>query len=126
MIISLLQMGYYNDLNIRSSVVPQMVFGLAIVFALIAQFDSLPKKRLLILGIVFWGLNSVSPVKFYYDRFFILSGQRNTIENPHVPGLGDTYYDLMEKAYEANGKEVVRQYSLRRGTFFEKYLLNKY
>jgi hypothetical protein len=124
-VISLFQIGYYNDLNIRSSVVPQMIFGLSIAYVLVTNARLIFKKRILTFGVLFWCLNSVSPLKFYYERLFVLKGQRNTIENPLPQNAGDGYYDLLESAYQKNGKEVVKQYSLRKGTFFEKFLLNK-
>ncbi|WAC11168.1 hypothetical protein [Dyadobacter pollutisoli] len=124
-IVSLFQIGYYNDLNIRSSVVPQMVFSISIAYVIVTNSKLIFKKRILTLGILFWALNGVSPLKFYYERLFVLKGHRNTIENPVPRSARDEYYDLLESAYQKNGKEVVKQYSLRKGTFFERFLLNK-
>jgi hypothetical protein len=124
-IMSLFQVGHYNDLNIRSAIVPQMILGTSISFVIISNIKLLFKKLLFTVGVFFWLANAAGPVKFYYDRLFVLKGIKNTIENPRVPEYGKTYYDLMEKAYPAVSSEAVMQYSLKKGTLFETHMLKK-
>lgn len=126
-VLSLFQIGYYNDLNIRSMLCVQMVLSLSIANVLVRRFNGQTKmNRLLLFGFIFWMTNSISMLKFYYDRIFVFKGQQNSIENPKIPGYGNDYYDLIQKAYEANGSEVVKQYSLRKGSVFEEYMLKKH
>lgn len=125
LVITLFQVGYYNDLHIRSTVVPQVVFGISISHVIVLNYREVLRKRHLALGVTFWLLNALAPVKFFYDRIFELKGHRNTIEQPNIPGIVGDYYDLLEQSYVGNGKEVVMQYSLQKNTIFEKYLLNK-
>ena len=124
-LITFFQVGYYNDLHIRSTVVPQIVFGISISHVIVLNFRQVLRKRHLALGIAFWLLNTLAPVKFFYDRIFVLKGHRNTIAQPTLPGIKGDYYDILEQSYIGNGKEVVMQYSLQKNTIFEKYLLNR-
>lgn len=125
LLITFFQVGYYNDLHIRSTVVPQVVFGISISHVIVLNYRQVLRKRHLALGMAFWLLNTLAPVKFFYDRLFVLKGHRNTIEQPNLPGIEGDYYDLLEQSYVGNGKEAVMQYSLQKNTIFEKYLLNK-
>jgi hypothetical protein len=122
---SLFQFGHYNDLNIRSAIFPQMILGTGISFVVISNLKLLFRKFLFTVGVFFWLANGVGPVKFYYDRLFIYKGKRTSIENPRLPEYGKSYYDLMETAYLAASEEAVKQYSLRKGSFFENHLLKK-
>lgn len=123
-LLSLFQIGYYNDLNIRSMLCVQLVFGLSVAYILVSKINSKVKMtKLISLGFLFWIANSASTIKFYYDRAFVLKGERNSIENPHVSGYGNDYYDLLRQAYKDNGAEVVKQYSLKKGSIFEAYIL---
>jgi hypothetical protein len=124
-IMSLFQLGHYNDLNIRSALLPQMVLGIGVSYVVVSNLNLLFKKYLFTVGVFFWLANAAGPVKFYYDRLFVFKGKRTTIENPRLPEYGKTYYDLMETAYLAAGTEAVKQYSLRKGTFFETHMLKK-
>ncbi|WP_090154857.1 hypothetical protein [Dyadobacter soli] len=125
-VLSLFQVGYYNDLNIRAALCIQMIMGMSIAHLFVNLWSKKQKLRKgILLGIVFWVANGTSSVKFYYDRIFVLKGKRNTIENPNVSGFGTDIYDMLERAYSSNGPEVVKQYSLKEGSLFEKYLLKK-
>jgi hypothetical protein len=124
-VVSLFQIGFYNDLNIRSAMVPQLVFGIGIGYVLVTHRKLFFKNFLFTTGALFWILNCVSPAKFYYDRFFVIKGERNTIENPLIPGYGTSYYDLLKKSYAANSDEVIKQYALRNGSVFTEYLLKR-
>ena len=125
LVLGLVQMGHYNDLNIRASIPAQIVLGLSVILVLMRDFELLTIRFLIVL--VFFVVNSFSVWKFYYERFFVLSdGQKmNTIESPVVPEYGNNFFDFMRNAYSENGEEVVKQYSLRKGSLFEKYLLKK-
>jgi hypothetical protein len=121
--IGLAQLGHFNDLNTRASIASQVVLGLSIAYTLVIHAKTIIRNKFLMLGVLFLFLNSLSFVKFYYERLFILdSGTANTIENPHLDQFGDNYYTFLEKGYQ-NGNEVVQQYSLKKGSLFEKYLL---
>ncbi len=124
-LLGLMQMGHYNDLNIRATIPAQIVLGLSVILVIMKGCKSL--KFSVLPAIIFFSINSLSVWKFYYERFFVLSdgGAANTIENPVVPEYGDNFYDFMRNAYPANGDEVVKQYSLREGSLFEKYMLKK-
>jgi hypothetical protein len=123
--IGLAQLGYFNDLNTRASIASQVVLGLSIAYALVTHAKNIIKNKFLLLGGVFLVLNSLSFIKFYYERLFILNvGTSNTIENPHLDLFGDNYYTFLEKGYQ-NGQEVVKQYSLKKDSLFEKYLLKR-
>ncbi|CAG5009477.1 hypothetical protein DYBT9275_04508 [Dyadobacter sp. CECT 9275] len=126
LILSLFQIGHFNDLNIRSAIIPQVVLGLSIGYVIVTQVKLRFRQVLFTLGMLFWGMNLLSPVKFFYDRFFTFRGLiKTTIEAPSDPRLGSNYYDTIEKAYQGHEIEVLKQYSLKRGGFFEEYLLKK-
>lgn len=123
--IGLAQLGYFNDLNTRASIASQVVLGMSIAYAMVMHAKNIIKNKFLLLGGVFLVMNSLSFIKFYYERLFILNvGTNNTIENPHLDLFGDNYYTFLEKGYQ-NGQEVVKQYSLKKGSLFEKYLLKR-
>jgi flagellar biosynthesis protein FliQ len=124
-VLGMVQMGYYNDLNIRASIPSMFVLGLSILFVVLHPARTLSKTRYGVL-LVFLGVNSLSVGKFFYERFFTLTvGEaKNSIESP-ANVYGDNFYDFLENAYQDNGSEVVKQYSLRRGSVFEVYLLRK-
>lgn len=122
-LIGLFQLGHFNDLNTRASIPAQVVLGLSIAFALVTNLYHLRKSPILIAGVLFWFLNSFSFFKFYYERLLTLNeGAGNSIEHPEMPAYGTNYYTFLEKAY-VNGQEVVKQYSLKKNSIFEKYLL---
>lgn len=124
-LLSTFQMGHYNDLNMRAGIIPQMVLAIAIVYVIFRNWGLLFKNYLFTVGVFFWMLNSLSPLKFYYDRFFVLRGKTGTVENPGLERYGKSYYDFMEKAYPVNPEEAVAQYSLKKGSLFETHLLKK-
>ena len=124
-IMSMFQMGHYNDLNMRAGVIPQMVLAIGVTYVIIRNWSYLFKEYLFTIGVFFWFLNSLSPLKFYYDRLFVLEGTESTIEDPGLEKFGKSYYDFMEKAYPLNPEEAVKQYSLKKGSIFEMYLLKK-
>ncbi|GLU50965.1 hypothetical protein [Dyadobacter frigoris] len=124
-LLGLVQMGHFNDLNTRASIAAQLVLGISITYALVVRYRNGRKNNWFIMAALFLAINSLSFVKFYYERLFSLDrGFINTIENPGIPESGDNYYDFLEKGY-SNGKEVVQQYSLKKGSIFEKYLLKR-
>lgn len=124
-VMPLFQMGHYNDLNMRSGIVPQMILGAGVVWVIICNWKLFFKDYLFTIGVVFWALNSLSPLKFYYDRFFVLKGKESSIENPGLERFGKSYYDFMEIAYPADSEEAVKQYSLKKESWFEMYMLKK-
>jgi hypothetical protein len=122
-LIGLVQLGHFNDFNTRSSIASQIVLGLSIAYLVVVHHKMIFRKKLLVLGVLFWFVNSFSFLKFYYERLFILDfGPMNTIENTYIAPYGNNYYTFLEKGY-LNGKEVVQQYSLHKGSVFERYLL---
>ncbi|MEO6685940.1 MAG: hypothetical protein ABIN24_08240, partial [Dyadobacter sp.] len=124
-LLGLVQMGHFNDLNTRASIPAQVVLGASIAYAFVVGYRDKRKKNWLMIAALFLAVNSLSFVKFYYERLFILNmGSVNTIEHPEISEFGDNYYDFLEKGY-TNGKEVVQQYSLKKGSIFEKYLLKR-
>ncbi len=124
-LLGLVQVGHYNDLNTRASIAAQIVLGISIAYAFITGSRQKRKNNWLIAAAVFLAVNSLSFAKFYYERLFTLDmGTINTIAHPAIAEYGDNYYDFLEKGY-GNGKEVVQQYSLKKGSIFEKYLLKR-
>ncbi|MBE9466088.1 hypothetical protein ACFP1I_29970 [Dyadobacter subterraneus] len=124
-LLGLVQVGHFNDLNTRASIAAQIVLGTSIAYAFITGSREKEKNSWLILAALFLAVNSLSFVKFYYERLFTLDmGTINTIEHPAIAEYGDNYYDFLENGY-GNGKEVVQQYSLKKGSIFEKYLLKR-
>ncbi|MCF0056465.1 hypothetical protein [Dyadobacter sp. CY356] len=124
-LLGLVQVGHFNDLNTRGSIAAQLVLGTSVAYAFLAGSRSKVKNIRMIAAALFLAVNTLSFVKFYYERLFTLDmGSINTIEHPEVSELGDNYYDFLEKGY-SNGKEVVQQYSLKKGSIFEKYLLKR-
>lgn len=125
MILSLFQMGYYNDLIMRASVVPQIVFGLSIGYGIIVRLNTIFKDGFLIIGVLFWLFNTISPIKFYYERIFVMNSSEIVDQLSQFEPLNKSFYAYLEKAYEDNPSEVVKQYSLKKSSIFEKYLLDK-
>ena len=124
-ILGLVQVGHFNDLNTRGSIAAQIVLGTSIAYTFVAGSRNKGKNIWLITAALFLAVNTLSFVKFYYERLFTLDmGSVNTIEHPEIAALGDNYYDFLENGY-SNGKEVVKQYSLKKGSIFEKYLLKR-
>ncbi len=124
-LLGLVQVGHFNDLNTRASIAAQIVLATSIAYAFVTGVLDKRKNYGLIVAALFLAVNSLSFVKFYYERLFTLNmGSVNSIENPVISEFGDNYYDFLEKGY-ANGKEVVQQYSLKKGSIFEKYLLKR-
>lgn len=122
-LLGLVQVGHFNDLNTRASIAAQMILGTSIAYALIAGPRKKGKNNWLIVAALFLAVNSISFIKFYYERLFTMDmGTLNTIEHPGISEFGDNYYNFLENGY-SNGKEVVQQYSLKKGSIFEKYLL---
>lgn len=122
--LGLFQVGFYNDLNIRSALVAQLILSLSLGYTLVAHWRLMFRNIRFTIGVFFFALNLLGPLKFYYEHLFLLSGkQRNSIESPRVNKLPTNYYDMLESAYRANGKEVVKQYSLSESSFFREFLL---
>lgn len=124
-LLGLIQVGHFNDLNTRASIAAQIVLSTSIAYVFVIGARNKRKKYGLILAALFLAVNSLSFVKFYYERLFTLDmGTFNTIEHPATSEFGTNYYDFLERGY-SNGKEVVQQYSLKKGSIFEKYLLKR-
>ncbi len=119
------QMGYFNDLNIRASIVPMVILGVCVAHAVWHRSEGIPLYRKVVLFLVLF-LSYAGMGKFYYERFFLLKKDyrfASTIASPHLADYGHNYYDFLKKGYGDNGEEAVRQYSLKKGSFFEKHLL---
>lgn len=124
-LLGLVQMGYFNDLNIRASLVPMVVLSASIAYAVWKGVRTMPIFRRSVLMILLF-TSFLGTGKFYFERFFLLQKDRrldSTIEHPHIPYFGYNFYDFLRKGYIRNGEEVVKQYSLKRGSIFEKYIL---
>lgn len=125
-LLGLVQVGHFNDLNTRASIAAQIVLGTSIAYAFVTGFRNTRKNNWLIVAALFLAINSLSFVKFYYERLFTLNrGVINTIDHPGIQEYGDNYYDFLEMGY-TNGKEVIQQYSLKKGSIFEKHLLKRH
>ena len=124
-LLALLQVGQYNDLNNRAVIASQTILGISVAYMLVIHFKLFFRNVYFTIGVLFWTVNLISFGKFYYERFFILTGGGNTtIENPKIKDCEDNYYAFLEHAY-AIGKEAVMEYSLSNNSLFKRYLLKE-
>ncbi len=124
LVLSFFQIGYFNDLNNRASVPGLLIIGLSITSILLDNESYKTKNKFLIMGLLFWVLNTGSTLKYVINTLKSISLEPiNTISDPYLSYGDNDYYNFMEKLYTQNSAEVIKQYSLNRESIFQKYLL---
>lgn len=124
-LLALVQVGHYNDLNIRAAMVPQLIFTFVLGHAVVKGLGQNMNRLLVIAGVLFWTVNIISPVHFYLERLDWDFRRNNSVESPYPRHFRGGFLDFMEQQYTANPQEVRKQYSLNSDSVFGRYLLRK-